>query len=211
MTIGEIVAQLGGSGVITAALLIGAVKFIRDRAGNFVEAHIVEKIKKDHAQALEKLKAELARSTELYKGNVTKNIESFKFELPKYGELWNSLCELQASGDTLWADATISHLVSFQAHLRSAETLVRKHSYYLPEHHFNQLQEIIEAFQSFNVGKEELIRLRDAQIDPLTSVQEAINLVQQNGASWQRYTRLLGEMRREVRSYLHGPLEIPAS
>lgn len=201
-----VVSAVGSAAVGTAAV-VATLKFIKDRLAKAVDTLIAEKIKETHDSAIATVKHEFDKERAILQANIEKQIERNKFDLAKYGDLWESLAKLREVGNALWYRANLPNLRAFQTELRKARVKLTSLSYLLTYEQYEAMKKIIEAIEQFNVGKEELLRLRDVVIDDGFSFSETKNIIAQNEILWRKYNDLIDQARAEHNQYLSSLLD----
>lgn len=125
---------------------------------------ILENEKAKHNRELEEYKSRL----ELEVNKSSRYIDA-QFDL--YNSLWEALYSLRVAGDALWDRASLKNLKSFTAKLTKAEEMIHKRSLLIEVDHQRQLIALIQAFDGFRIGKENLINLRKGSYLQLTKVE----------------------------------------
>ena len=197
---------LGSGASITAAIIV-CVKWAERRATTYLDTSVTEEIKRYHAAKLEELKEQLAGNLELAKGNISVEVELRKFQLPLYSNLWAVLADVKVTGDILWRACTFDNLTAFRDRLAIAERLVHATGGLLPIEEYQQLAHLIESFQEFKIGKEELLRTYENRAELYAEWMDSINItIQNNRGLWTRYNELFQKMQATSREHFHRPL-----
>lgn len=201
-----------GSASATALVGFISLHWLKNRATRYIDTVVVEGIKAHHTRKIEELKTELSQKTELVKGNITAEIEFRKFQLPVYKELWAALAGVKIAGDALWEKATIENLMTFREKLAVAEQAVHGLAPLMPAEDYERCGKIIQEFQSFRVGKMELIELRNYAFDATAYnasfeyEKDAARIVKENGDHRENYNALLLEMQNKARGHIERPV-----
>ncbi|MDR4508981.1 MAG: hypothetical protein MRJ65_12235 [Candidatus Brocadiaceae bacterium] len=128
----SIIGAVGGSGAIIVGLSIWL--------GNFLASSI---------------DARLASSLEV---NRHQQIRSSDARFGLYNELWTQLMDLKSAGDRLWENASQDNLESFIALLEKARLAVNRGRLILKEAHYQDLQNVFQAFENYQIGKGRLLK-----------------------------------------------------
>jgi hypothetical protein len=202
----NLLTTLFGAGTATALVSAVSIKWVKDRGTKYLDESVVGAIEAHHSRELEKFKRILAGDLERQKGDITTEVELRKFELPVYNSLWTALAKVKLSGDALWREVTFDNLGDFRDRLREAELLVHASGALLPYEEYTQLVALIEKFQSFQVGKAEL--LRTYQYEPgLQQFSQTISeMIAQNRKNWNSYNELFVALQAVTRKHIYGPL-----
>ena len=110
-----------------------------------------------YAEALHQATARYDQQLEIAKAAINRYSDS---QFSRYGELWQSLCELQAAAEDLWAAASEEKVTRFAKMIGDTRLSVHKSALILTEDHYKGLLFALESFDRFNLGKTNLVRLR---------------------------------------------------
>ena len=123
-----------------------------------------------------------------------------------YSELWGALADLGSFGDELWERVTPNALTHFVHAHRAAVILTNRGRLLLTEDHYRQLTSTLETFGQYSFGKGRLLELRtDEQLDDIVrdaNLMEIHRSIRENGATRDRYRKLLGEIAAQFRTRL---------
>lgn len=195
------IADIILSSVAASALLAGIVWIFK----TWIKTRLTEDIKHENAAKLEELKSSLASASALeiekFKAITGVEYDTLKAGMLRYSEnqfavyneLWASLCDLRNCVDALWAKATSQRLQKLAKQIHDARLKVRKGALLLEDRHYTELNELLDEFEAFRVGKKTLIELRtqsSSTIDPL----DVESLVRDNGQIRDRLGLLLDSM-----------------
>jgi len=132
---------------------------------------IVEDIKQTYQKDFELFK----QKNDVFFDQIKKYNERFnskQFEL--YNELWSSLIDLKISADDLWESATTLKLKDFSQKVYNAKVSIAKSALLIEDHHYKQLQKLIQQFENFKFGKQQLLSMRNkSRQDIENSIQDS--------------------------------------
>ena len=159
---------LSTSAVTTIFLSIVAVI-----AKTAISERIKRAIKHEYETKLKLLDDDLRRKTEIELSKLNNRL-SMEIELAKiklgpyserqfviYNELWASLCELKWSMLELWSKASQSNLNKFSIQLFDAHVKLEKSALIFEESHYNELNNLLNIFVDYELGKKTLIEYRN--------------------------------------------------
>ena len=161
------------------------------------------------SKILEEDKAKYAREIELLKTQLSKDVESFKCEIDLaklslsrysenqfnlYNKLWISLVELKLSGDILWDKATFENLFNFIEKLRKTKEELLKNALLIEDGHYKQLNELLNNFSNYAVGKHRLIELDKNNKLDLGNALERYSIASDNKSTKNSYEKLLSSI-----------------
>ena len=186
-----IIGTVGGSGLLVVGLSSWLGKIWASRIEIATRASYEKEIKR------------LESSLELSLAQQVRNSDA-RFEL--YSEVWTQLIDLLSAGDRLWESASKGNLESFISLLDRARLATNRGRLILREDHYQQLQGAFQSFESYEIGKRQLVNLRfPGAIDELYAdfnEQQILDQIQQNAESKGRYedlsVEILGEFRQQL-------------
>lgn len=172
------------SSVVATSVLLGVVGYV---GRTWIKARLSGAIRHEYAKDLEQLKIQLqataqekiertkadlaasnSREIETLKARLSAEYEVMKASLVRYfqkqfdlyNDLWVSLCDLEGSVRKLWDIASPKNLRVFVKQIEETRSKVRKSALLIEDHHYRELNEILDVFDRFQVGKRTLIELR---------------------------------------------------
>jgi hypothetical protein len=81
-------------------------------------------------------------------------------QFKQYFELWSQLQKLRQAADDLWREANPSRFSRFAQALAETRSAVEEGKLVLEVEHYNQIQEILQKFEDFKFGKDNLLNMR---------------------------------------------------
>jgi hypothetical protein len=170
--------------------------------GKVWAGRILETEKKTLQRELERHKSELSLQNEKLKSKFLRYSES---QFKTYNELWSSLCELEATCESLWNDANFDMVVRLGRDLAAAKMALRKSSILMEESHYNSLFTLFSRFSEFQFGKIRLLEIRkNIQEKSQISTADISFVVQGNANLKDEYMRLMEQIRLSFRAQIHG-------
>lgn len=189
----EILGAVGVAGVI----LFGLSSWL----GNVWASRILAREQAKYDEALHRTTAKYDQHLEIARAAINRYSES---QFSRYGELWQSLCDLRAAGDDLWESATPDKVKKFAKQIKETRTSIHKGALILSEEHYRGLLEALESFDQFSLGKTNLVDLRrhpNRQDYDEYSIQE---LIRHNGQLRNDYTHKLDQLRQHLKRQIGG-------
>jgi hypothetical protein len=177
---------------------------------------LLEDIKKEHQVQLEDIKSDLNNKLEEVKMNYQKDIEIHKnhlldiaryseYQFKLYNELWASLFDLKYEAENLWKHATLRNMQLFAKQLYETKRKVGQNILLIRSDHYKNLVEIIDAFEQFRVGKNNLITIRNHRIS-VTSIirvdREVQEITESNREIKNQYSTLLDRLSVEFKNHV---------
>lgn len=144
---GSVIVSVGGAGFIIFCL--------SSWLGKVWASRILEKEKNEYRKELECYKNELDKLK-----TVALRYSGKQFEL--YNEFWCSLCDLEIAGDILMEEVNSENLKKFIKQFSETSLQIRKGFLFIESNHFNQLQTLLKNFENLEIGKEKLLKMREA-------------------------------------------------
>lgn len=115
-----------------------------------------------------------------------------RFELNN--QLWHSLVELKYKANLLWEKADNLRLKEFVTQLNDTTIQIEKSFLLLKEKDQKKLHNIINEFESFRIGKKELIELKRANKLSHQNIDEIKDAIKHNHHIKVKYENLLNEI-----------------
>ena len=194
-TLAAVLLSVGSAG----AIIFGLSSWL----GKIWANRILEKDKTKYKTEIEELKNKLSRELEYYKNQ----IELYKLTLLRYSEhqfnlynkLWVSLAELKIAGDTLWDRVDKDSILDFGAKVKKAKESLLQNALLIEEEHEIKLNDLLEKFSNYEIGKYKLIeldkKLKDYNfLELLPGISDALerrSIVQENNDTKNAYDELL--------------------
>jgi len=101
-----------------------------------------------------------ALAVEAYKSRLVKKDRYYKLQYESYNKTWNSLYDLELSGDKLWSSPDQENLKNFNNQLGVTQEIVRQNALLIDEKHYIKLRELLKTFLNFGFEKNLLLALR---------------------------------------------------
>lgn len=168
----------------------------------FLVYKILAKDKKEMAEHASTLQEGVdANKNQLEKATILFNRYS-ENQFKLYNELYASLYDLKIASDSLWERATNDNLREFSKQFLSARNSIGKHALLIEDHHYKKLNEITDALSKIQVGKRELIAIR--QLEPTAGItkNDIERITSNNKMHKEKYEELLSEIRETFRRNL---------
>lgn len=131
---------------------------------------------------------------------------SKQFEI--YNNLWVSLIELKFSADTLWNEATIPKLRNLSKKVAEAQKSIEISSLLLENDDYRELNNLIDKFNDFKVGKTKLIETKyktDTQMNEYYIDEDEIKkMIKYNGKIKKQYESLVINLKQEFKEQIKG-------
>jgi len=193
MLAGAILGSVGSA----ALLIFGLSSWL----GKVWANRILEKDKLKYQSELEIIKTKL--QSESQKQNLMFSMY-FQGQFKLYNDLWVSLSELQSGVDALWSEASTKNLKSFVAAVRRAKKQIRESALLIEPEHYADIMNVIEAFEQYRCGKEELIFARK----DLTNIDnwEIREIISHNRENRERITAFVDLMLEKMRTQIGGAI-----
>lgn len=139
-----------------------------------------------------------------------KNLRASNFinsQFKTYCRAWKRLQALRLAGDDLWERANNENLLKFAEQLRRVKTIVRKGEIFFEDKDRENLEDILDSFGDFWIGKRKLIGIRSEQqievINPANYYEEQIKRqIDRNHNHKVQYEQLLEKIRVSFKSRL---------
>ena len=112
-----------------------------------------------------------------------------------YRAVWNALCDLQASADTLWEEVDLERVRQFAEQRRETKYMVRRNAVLLEQGHLDDLEKLFDAFWHFRMGKGMLGQMMEKG-EWAYDREKAEQQIDQNRHYKERYDELLESIRR---------------
>jgi len=201
----SIFVSIGGGSVIIFSLSSWLGKIWAERILSADRNHYqkqMESLKHDYQRQMEVFRSDVALKLE-----IAKRFSENQFRL--YNELWRSLCDLKAAGDSLWERVDIPSVKKFAKQLADTKREIRRNSLLIERQHYTRLQDLIEQFDKFKFGKTQLADLRKhsrTERDQPSSFNEydIQNTIEHNREAKERYSELLDELEDFFRNQIQG-------
>jgi hypothetical protein len=205
----EALGAAGIGGIMIVVLVFLSRHWYVERLKNSIK-HEYDVILTDYGNELRK-----KTDTELAKVNATLSME---IELTKlrmgpysekqfdlYNDLWRCLCDLKHAMELLWDHASGKNVTDFASRLADASHKLEQSSLLVEPGHYRELNDLLNQFGNYQLGKEKLIELRGDRTgrNPIdeTSIQR---LIDQNGENRQNLLAYLPQMMQCMRSQISG-------
>ena len=125
-----------------------------------------------------------------------RTLKYYSLQFEKYNELWSELVELQIIANELWEKAQMQKMIKFKRQLDKTKNIIKKNSLIIEESDYKKLFNILNSFESYKVGKENLIQSRKL----LQNNDDEI--IQNNKKLKKEYDKLLEKINKNLRSQL---------
>jgi len=125
-------------------------------------------------------------------------LKYYSFQFEQYNKLWSDLIELQIIADDLWKKAQSSKIKNFISKLKHAKNNIRKYSLIIEENNYQELIQILNSFENYQIGKEKLINSRTINL----SNEQLNKLIKDNEYLKQQYNELLKKIQQNLRKQL---------
>ncbi len=197
---------------ITIILTLGGVGFIfwkvSDRVGEYWANKHLESIKNENIKEIELIKQENEKEIEDFKHKLDLLNESQtrysgeQFKL--YTSLYHTLYDLKLKGDFLWDCATSKRLTDFRSQLKDTKSEVEKSYLFLETTHYEKFIEIFDHFIEYQRGKESILELKISKDNHIIDSPQFQNWIERNKIQKDEYSRLVDEIRNDLRDQLRG-------
>lgn len=114
----------------------------------------------------------------LLEGVRLKNSKYLKFSESQskiYHDIWGSLYDLKKSGDCLWKKASIKNLEDFKKQKDIVEDMIGRNQPFIEANHINRLQELMEQFEFYIIGKNRLVKARSESEEQNRLIQDKVD------------------------------------
>lgn len=125
-------------------------------------------------------------------------LKYYDLQFEQYNKLWSDLVELQIIADDLWEKAQSSKMRNFISQLKRTKNSIRKYSLIIEENDYQELIKILNSFENYQVGKENLIKSRDTNL----SNEIISEIIKNNKQLKEKYDELLTKIRKKLRKQL---------
>jgi hypothetical protein len=141
----------------------------------------------------------------------------------QYVELWSQLQELRQAAEDLWKKVNVDNLERFAKVLAETRHAVEAGKLILEAERYNELNEILEHFEAFRLGKRRVLDMRDTLMEIRSGNQPEIlaelkvgdpderkvieQQIRANKRHRDRYEDLLDDIESTMRSQLGLPME----
>jgi len=199
------------------AIVGGLISILVFLTKNWVVEKIKNAVKHDYEKQLKDYEAKLKLTTDTELAKVNNRL-SMELELTKlklgpyserqftlYNELWTSLCDLKQSMEILWVSASGENLTEFAQQLAETSDILEKSALLVEPGHYAELNEILNTFGAYRLGKETLIDLRKERIgrNPIHD-HEIRELIDGNRQTRESLREYLPQMMECLRSQIAG-------
>lgn len=82
-----------------------------------------------------------------------------KEQFDAYKSIWTALRKLKFAGDALWKEANEQNMADFYSQLLKTRELVHENAPFFEEQHYVSLHSLLEEFDAYGLGKEELVKM----------------------------------------------------
>ena len=199
------------AGAMLASLLVGGgivavlVRFV----ANWISKRTLDYYNNQHAKDLEQLKANYTEALTKTKHELDKAerrhfiYSQSQFEL--YNSLWKQLIYTKRLADALWKNADPKKLPSFADQIGQTKYVIEENMLLIEEEHYNKLITLMEEFESFKVGKQKLVELKQSTPEEiLANIEDVSEMIRKNGGSKERYDALVSQIGQSFRKQIHG-------
>jgi len=126
-------------------------------------------------------------------------LKYYNTQFEQYNKLWSDLIDLQIIADDLWEKGKSSKLNKFISKLKQTKNNVKRYSLIIEENNYQKLMQILNSFENYQVGKENLIKLRN-----ITNVsnEQIDKLIKDNENLKQQYDNLLEKIKKDLKKQL---------
>ncbi len=163
--------------------------------------YFIEQEKTRLNQTLEQVKSNYRRELELYKATVNISIakleryNSRQFEI--YSATWASIYDLEVVANNLWEQASKDNLGDFRKQLEQTIMTVHRNSLFIQDDHYTKLNNLLNAFRQFQIGKGKLIAMRSNQeFDSFYDPEIVQDQIKCNRTYKEQYAALVNLMRK---------------
>ena len=125
-------------------------------------------------------------------------LKYYDLQFEQYNKLWSDLVELQIIADDLWEEAQSSKMKNFISQLKRTKNSIRKYSLIIEENDYQELIKILNSFENYQVGKENLIKSRDINL----SNEIISEIIKNNKQLKEKYDELLTKIRKKLKKQL---------
>lgn len=159
-----------------------------------------EQVKYD--EALHRTQAKYDQQLEIAKAAILRFSEN---QFNRYGELWNSLCDLRGAADDLWELANIEKLKRFARQVQATRLQVQKSALILTNEHYEGILNTLKLFDDFYIGKCKLVELRgQTQEDALGGPRMIEDAMRNNSDLRKRYVMNIEDLRHHLKAQIGG-------
>ena len=169
--------------------------------GKVWAARILASDQAKYAQALHETTAKYDQQLEIAKSSINRYGE---LQFARYGDLWESLCDLRVAGDDLWESASAEKVRKFAKQVRDTRLSVQKAALILTEEHYAGLLSALDSFDEFMVGKTNLVRLRSYPKELDNDESLIRDAVDRNGQIRASYSKKLEDLRVHLKRQIGG-------
>ena len=194
---GAAILEFLGAVGTAGAILFGLSSWL----GKVWASRILAAEQAKYAQALHEATARYDHQLEIAKAAINRYSES---QFARYGELWQSLCDLRAAGDDLWELASPKKVQKFAKQVRDTRLSVQKSALILTDEHYEGLLSALDSFDQFNLGKSNLVRLRSHPSEQDYDEYSIRVAIEHNGQLREDYSRKLETLRVHLKKQIGG-------
>jgi hypothetical protein len=179
---------------------------------------LLEDIKKQNQTLLADLQAENSLKLEKIKKENQKELEGYKtglqtvaryseYQFKLYNELWISLFELKSEAEELWDQASDRNLKKFVKQLIETKKKIEQNILLINEEHYQSLIHIIETFETYKIGKVELMGYRNHHRERNNDyiVHDELEFIYFNEQVKDEYIKLVEIIAKEFKRHLRDP------
>ncbi|MCT7576461.1 hypothetical protein [Aliarcobacter butzleri] len=199
--------------ILSIIISSGTIGFI---VNHFIKIKIEQSIKHNYNKQLESIKQEYKEKFDLIQKsndahfselkNTKDRYNSKQFEI--YNTLWVSLIELKFSADNLWDEATKRRLRIFSKKVAEAQKSIEISSLLLENDDYRELNNLIDKFNDFEIGKETLIKIKyktDAEMHSKNINEASIeDMIRENGQTKNEYDTLIIKLKEKFKKQIKG-------
>lgn len=198
--------------IFISVLIAYFISYLKEKGKNLATKEDIEEI----TNKVESVKQEYKKEFDLIQKqndahfselkNIKDRYNSKQFEI--YNNLWVSLIELKFSADTLWDEATIPKLRNLSKKVAEAQKSIEISSLLLENDDYRELNNLIDKFNDFKVGKTKLIETKyktDIQMDEYYINEDEIKkMIKLNGKIKKQYESLVINLKQEFKEQIKG-------
>jgi len=143
-----------------------------------------------------------ALTVEAYKTRLVKKYRYYQLQYKSYNKTWNSLYDLELSGDKLFASPDKENLKNFNNQLGITQEIVIQNALLIDEEHYIKLRELIKTFWNFGWEKNLLLDLKKNGSYDRKDYSNIRSIGDELRKTREKYQKLIEEIRKSFRKQI---------
>jgi hypothetical protein len=187
-----------------ASIIIGLSKWF----GDFLSQRLLYNYTQKHEKELEEIKSKYSKDLEETKNDLLKARSQFlrysEKQFNSYNNLWKVLIQTKRLTEQLWNNPTPEKVKAFAEQIRLTKYAVEDEQLLIEDRHLEQLLNLIQGFENFELGKTKLVEVLNTEKAVLPTQKEVEETTQKNKAIKKKYELLITQIGKNFREQIRG-------